>query len=285
LSEIDDHDDYAAHDEAKKIGVPGREVRNRGLSDARARALFTALSSLFNWARRHRRTSAGNPCSGLRPANAVARVRVLSNPEFVWFWKAADAEALVGPLLKLLLLTGARLNEVAGMRWSELSEDGATWTLPKERTKNKRAYAVPLSPMAQALIASVPRLTGSDLVFTTTHETPVSGWSRTKRRLDRNMLTIARKDKRDAVVAPWRLHDLRRTLVTGMAELGVRSDVIELCVNHVSGVRAGVAGTYNRSELWDERKDAFKRWANHVAGLVDGRGANVVRMPGKRRAK
>jgi integrase len=281
LSSIDDHDVFAALDEAKKIGVPGRPVRNRGLSDARARALFTALSSLFNWARRHRRTNAGNPCSGLRPANAVARDRVLNNAELVWFWKAADGEPLVGPLLKLLLLTGARLNEVAGMRWSELSEDGGTWRIPKERTKNKRAHTVPLPPMAQALIESVPRLAGSDLLFTTTLKTPVSGWSRTKRRLDRNMLAIARKDKRDAVIAPWRLHDLRRVFVTGLAELGVRGDVIELAVNHVSGSRGGIAGVYNRSELMDERREAFKRWANHVTGLVS-KPANVVRLSGKR---
>ena len=282
LSSVDDHDIFAALDEAKKIGVPGRPVRNRGPSDARARALFTVLSSLFNWARRHRRTNAGNPCSGLRPANAVARDRVLSNAELVRFWTAADGEPLVGPLLKLLLLTGARLNEVAGMRWSELSEDGALWSLPKERTKNKRAHSVPLAPLAQTLIGNVPRLAGSDLVFTTTGKTPVSGWSRTKRRLDRNMLAIARKDKRDAVIAPWRLHDLRRSLVTGMAELGVRSDVIEVAVNHVSGSRGGIAGVYNRSELMDERREAFKRWANHVSGLVAGKGANVVRLSGKR---
>jgi hypothetical protein len=104
-------------------------------------------------------------------------------------------------------------------------------------------------------------------MFTTTGTTPISGWSKTKGRLDAAMKT-----------APWRLHDLRRTAVTGMAELGIRPDVIELAVNHISGSRGGIAGVYNRSELLDERRAALERWAKHVAGLVSGKPENVVTM-------
>src|SRR5262249_18082425 len=105
------------------------------------------------------------------------------------------------------------------------------------------------------------------VVFTTTGETPISGWSKVKARI--------------AVAVggpPWRLHDLRRTAVTGMAELGIRPDVIELTVNHVSGSRGGIAGVYNRSELLPERKVALQRWATHVQGIVAGKRAVGVPM-------
>ena len=97
-----------------------------------------------------------------------------------------------------------------------------------------------------------------DFIFSTNQRTPVSGFSRIKRRLDAMM-----KD-----VSPWRLHDLRRTCATGMAEIGVPPHIIELCLNHVSGARAGVAGIYNRAEQMTERTTAMEKWANHVAGLV-----------------
>lgn len=284
VASIDEHDIWGVIDEARRVGVPGIAVRNGGLSEARARALFVALSSCFGWLRRHRRVTA-NPCAGVpRPANAKARERVLTADEIRWFWQACDtvdapralsAPRPFAPLLRLLLLTGARLDEVAGMTRSELSDDGATWNLPGSRTKNKRAHVVPLPPLARDLIESVPR--EGDLVFSTTGSTPVSGWSRMKRRLDTEMLEIARKEKRDVVIAPWRLHDLRRTFVTHLAELGVPPHVIELCVNHVSGTRSGIAGTYNKAELLPERKAALQRWAAHILGLVEGR-ANVVAM-------
>src|SRR5262249_1077671 len=112
--------------------------------------------------------------------------------------------------------------------------------------------------------------------FTTTGTTPPSGWSRAKRRLDAVMFTAARERARGASIAPWRLHDLRRTAVTGMAELGVRPDIIELCVNHVSGSRGGIAGRYNHSGVVPERKAALERWSAHIAGLVSSEKDNVV---------
>jgi integrase len=110
--------------------------------------------------------------------------------------------------------------------------------------------------------------TSSDLVFTTTGTTPVSGWSKIKRRLDKRMKVPA-----------WKLHDLRRTFVTGCAELGIRPDVIELAVNHVSGVRGGIAGVYNRSELLPERRAALERWAAHIEALISGRPSKIVPLP------
>jgi hypothetical protein len=105
----------------------------------------------------------------------------------------------------------------------------------------------------------------------------VSGWSRVKSRLDDAMLRIAREERgAGAEIAPWRLHDLRRTAVTGMVELGAAPHVVEAAVNHVSGAKAGVAGVYNRSQLLPERRAALERWASHVQGIVTGRPAQVV---------
>ena len=133
------------------------------------------------------------------------------------------------------------------------------------------------------LIASV-RAKPGNLVFTTTGTTAVSGWSRMKGRLDAAMLAAAREEGR-AVIPPWTLHDLRRTFVTGMVELRVPPHVVEVTVNHIGGTRSGVAGTYNRSELMDERKEALERWATHVAGIVAPLPENVVSLPRKRRRK
>jgi integrase len=134
---------------------------------------------------------------------------------------------------------------------------------------------VPLPPLARGILADFE---GEDLLFSTNGVRPVSGWSRLKSRLDKTL----------KFSPPWRLHDLRRTFVTGLAELGVRPDVIELAVNHVSGRRGGIAGVYNRSELLPERRAALELWASHVEGLVSGREATVVPMIApkpKRKAK
>jgi integrase len=146
------------------------------------------------------------------------------------------------------------------MEASELSDDSRMWTIPGVRTKNHRTHQVPLSELARDIVAKTERLEGCPFVFSTTGTTPVSGFSKIKARLDAKMKGVA----------PWRLHDLRRTAATGMAELGIAPHVIELCLNHVSGARAGVAGTYNRSVQMPERRAALDRWAEHVVELVAG---------------
>jgi integrase len=255
VGEIDGDDIHGIIDETRERGVPGLERRAKGPREARALVMFAALSGLFGWLIARRRV-VQNPCAGVhRPAPPPARDRVLTNAEIGTFWRATDAERKeLGALLKLLLLTGARLNEVTGMRRAELSDDGATWTIPSERAKNRRTHVVPLPPLARELIASVP-LAG-DFVFSATGV--LNGWSRLKNRLDAAMQ-----------IPPWRLHDLRRTAVTGMAELGVRTDVIERVVNHVSGTRGGVAGVYNRSELLPAARSA--RALGHARHELDHR--------------
>jgi integrase len=281
----DGHDVWLVCDEAKRFGVPGIKARNKGLSEARGRALFVALSGLFKWLHKNRRVP-GNPClMAYQPEAAKVRDRHLTADEIKWFWQACDevdaprvngATKPFAPLLRLLLLTGSRLNEVARMTREELGDDGM-WRLPGSRTKNGKAHIVPLPPLAHELTASMP--VNGDFVFSTNGRTPVSGWNRMKRRLDAAMLSIARKERGAAVkIDKWRLHDLRRTAITGMAELGIRPDVIELTVNHVSGSRGGIAGVYNRSELMPERQAALERWATHVEGLVHGMARNVVSL-------
>ena len=266
ITEIDGDQVHAIIDEVRERGVPGLEKRVDGPSESRALAMFATLSKLLSWLVERRRISQ-NPCIAVhRPPTLPARDRVLTNPELVKFWRAADAERReFGALLKLLLLTGARLNEVARMRRPELSEDGAIWTMPGQRTKNKRVHVVPLPAAAQTIIADVP-ITG-DVVFTTNGKTPVTCGSKIKSRLDTRMK-----------IAPWRLHDLRRTVATGMAEIGIAPHIIEAVLNHVSGAKAGVAGTYNRAQYAAEKKAALERWAAHVAGLVEGKPSNVVAM-------
>jgi integrase len=191
--------------------------------------------------------------------------------EIVSFWKAADQMGEpFGIVLKLLLLTGCRLREVAGMRRVELSDDG-TWNLPGARTKNKKPHIVPLPPLACELIAGT--MSRGDLIFSTTGVTPVSGWSKMKRRLDELMVREARRD-----IEPWRLHDLRRTAATGMAEIGVAPHIVEAVLNHISGAKASVAGMYNKAQYAAEKKAALERWAAHIEALISGRPAKVVPM-------
>ena len=278
---IDAHDVFAVVEEARSLGVPGTVARHQNPSEARARLLYVALSSLFSWLKKKRRVDA-NPCTGVdRPDPAKARDRVLTKDEIRWLWTATDAVGeTFGTIFKLLLLTGARLNEVAGMTWDELSDDYATWSLPGSRTKNGRPHVVPLAPLARDLIAALAvdeREQRKALLFTTTGTTPVSGWSRVKKLLDKAMVAAARAE-RGRTAKPWRLHDLRRTAVTGMAELGIRPDIIEIAVNHISGHRSGIAGIYNKSDLLSERKLALERWSLHVIGLVSGEADNVIAL-------
>jgi integrase len=278
VAEIDEADVLTVVDDARKNGIPGLDPRNNGGSESRGRRLHAALSVFFRWLQAKRRVPR-NPCRDVsHPGAPPARDRVLADNEIRWLWCACDAELLHAPLLRLLLLQGQRLAEIAGLRWSELSDDRAIWTIPSTRTKNHRPHIVPVAPLARELLAGIDK-GASDLVFTTTGVTPLSGWSRIKHRLDRAMLELACQERgADATIKPWTFHDLRRTLVTGMGNLGIRPDIIELCVNHVSGSRGGVAGTYNKAMLLPERKEAFERWALHVAGIVGQRPANVTQL-------
>ena len=270
VGEIDGDDIHGIVEEAQEQGVPGLTRFAKGASESRARALFSTLSILFSWLGERRRVRM-NPCIGVtRPKPPPARDRVLTANEIVAFWQAASAERTeFAGVLKLLLLTGCRLNEVAEMRRAELSDDAATWIIAGERTKNHRPHTLALPPLARTILAKAGG--DGDLVFATGNGAP--SWSKIKRRLDARMN-----------VPPWRIHDLRRTAATGMAEIGIAPHVVEAVLNHVSGAKASVAGVYNRAAYAPEKKAALERWATHVEGLVTGKTAKLIPMPPKAQA-
>lgn len=259
ITDLDGDDIHGIVEEVREHGVPGLERRAEGPSDARARAMFATLSKFFGWLLEKRRVRT-NPCTGIvRPDTPPARERILAEAELVAFWKAASGErAEFAAPLKLLALTGCRLNEVVGMRRAEL--DGDIWVIPGERTKNRRPQVVPLSPLTRDILASVES-TGEH-VFSTNGRTPVVIGSKIKNRLDAAM-----------AIEPWRLHDLRRTVATGMAELGVQPHIVEAVLNHVSGAKAGVAGVYNRAAYAAEKKAALERWSAHIESSLRAAGA------------
>jgi integrase len=261
ITEIDADLIHAAVVESRRRGIPGTKARD-GISVARSGALAAALGSLFSWATR-RRLVAVNPTAGMyRPKQSASRSRVLTDAEVAAVWRASASFGFpFGSVIQLLLITGQRRNEVAAMRWSELSDDFSIWNLPPARTKNKQPHIVQLPPLAREIVAATPRQVAVDFLFSTTGVTSVSGFSKFKSMLDAAAPTAE----------PWRIHDLRRTAVTGMAELGVMPHVIEAVVNHLSGHKSGIAGVYNRAQYSAERKAALELWADHVAAVVGER--------------
>ena len=210
------------------------------------------------------------------PAKPVSRDVILSDAELPIIWRATrKVDYPFGPAFRLLLLTGQRRSEVFGMRWEELDKKAATWTIPADRAKNGQTHVVPLSDLAVAEITAMLTQPGQKapenwpkrgLVFTTNNKTAASGISKAKLRLDAAANEIAGEG--GAKVSEWRLHDLRRTVATGLQKLGVRMEVTEAVLNHISGSKAGIVGIYQRHDWADERRAALDLWAAHVAGLI-----------------
>lgn len=229
-----------------------------------ARLTHATLRKLFRWAL-SRGDLERSPLEGVEaPPPVAARDRVLSDDELAAVW--SGAEAIGWPfagLLKLLMLTGQRREEVAGLSWEELDRAGSTWILPAARSKNGKPHLVPLSAPALAVLDEVA---GGDewpargLVFSTTGTTPVSGFSKVKRRLDDHLGAALGEP-----APPWRLHDLRRTVATGLQRLGIRFEVTEAVLNHSSGSRSGIAGVYQRYDWALEKRDALTAWGDFIS--------------------
>jgi len=236
-----------------------------------ANRTLAVLSKFFNWLVA-RDIIEVSPAGGIDPpGQETARDRILSDDELRRLWLAACArdEGPFGVLVRLLILTGQRRGEVAGMRWSEMG-DAHIWRLPGSRTKNSKAHQVPLVPAAWDLIQAQPRFVDSDFVLTIDGSRPIIGFGRAKRRLSA---------KAGIEADSWRLHDLRRSCTSGLQRLGVRAEVIERILNHISRIYRGVSGTYQRDPLIEEMTTALERWADHVEALTSGRPAKVVRLP------
>jgi integrase len=224
-----------------------------------------------------------NPFASLPIGKSIAkRERVLSDRELVEVWRAAgDASSPYGSIIRLLILTGQRRGEVAGMTWNEISEDWMAWTIPGERTKNGLAHTVPLSAAARDLLnAALPKGMKDEpanglLVLPGALGTPFAGWSKAKRTLDQAIMeartnAAARAGVQPAPLVAWSVHDLRRTVATGFQRLGVRLEVTEAVLNHISGSRGGIAGVYQRHDWAAEKRAALDSWAAHVVYLTEG---------------
>lgn len=258
---------------------------------ATARYAHAMLRKLFRWAVGRGDLDVSPMTDMPPPAPALSRDRVLSNGELATLWQVSTLEpgrlgiptitGLFGHALRLLIVTGARRDEVLSMDFAELDWVRAIWTIPAERAKNGKAHIVPLNTLAMTELEALGAATRKrGLVFTTTGTTPISGISKMKTRLDAAMLAALQADDASATLAPFRMHDIRRTVATGLQKLGVRFEVTEAVLNHVSGAKSGVAGVYQRHDWAGEKRDALDAWGRHVAALVNGTGdqSNIVPM-------
>jgi integrase len=217
-----------------------------------ANRVHSIVRKFFNWCVENDLIE-NSPVAGVKPPNPeTSRDRVLTDDELKTVWRAAEKVGYpFGSILQLLILTGQQRGEVAGMQWSEI--DATSWSLPRERVKNDRRHEVPLSRQAVAILKAVPRI-GDKYVFTLNGTAPYNGFKA--------------KGRFDVGIAPWTVHDLRRTAASGMAKLGVSLVVIEKVLNHVSGSLTGIVGVYQRHEFAKEKRAALQQWADHVERLV-----------------
>lgn len=245
---------------AEAIEAVDRVEIERGTISAR-RGLAYARAA-YGWAEKRTMLDA-NPFRGIAaPGKENPRDRVLSLAEVGAIWRAAGTLGPVyGGFVKLLLLTLQRLEEVAGMRWSELSEDRSIWTIPGERAKNGRAHVVHLVPAAQDVLGAIPRFKSSPFVFVG-RKGRIGGFSHMKR-----WLMTAMEAEGAPVGVDWRFHDFRRTGVTVLANMGTPPHVADKLLNHVTGAIQGVAAVYQRAEFLAERKAALEAWAATMFSL------------------
>jgi integrase len=188
------------------------------------------------------------------------RDRVLTMNELVAIWLALPEHGDFTDIIRLLMLTGLRAREIADLHWDELDPERLTITIPASRSKNRLEHRVLLPAAATAILRAREQMTTRGIVFGTGRR-GFSGWHIAKQRLDAKI----------KLPRPWTIHDLRRSVATGMGEIGVLPHVIENCLNHISGHKAGVAGTYNLSKLDAEKAMAWTRWGDHLLAAVEGR--------------
>lgn len=247
---------------------PIREITRRdviGLLDAMvdrgapvmAKQTHATIRKLFYWAV-DRDIIDTSPCVRVPvPAHAIDRDRVLNDNELRAVWLACEPlKWPFGPLVRLLILTGQRRDEVATLTWPDIDERNGLWTIPRERNKSNRTHEVPLSSAARAILDALPKVDRT-FVFTTNGVVPVAGFSNAKRRLDDL-----------SQVRDWHLHDLRRTAASGMARIGIAPHLIERVLNHKGGAMSGVAAIYNRHGYIEEKRIALQHWADHLERAI-----------------
>ncbi|SUS05179.1 conserved hypothetical protein [uncultured Defluviicoccus sp.] len=232
-----------------------------------ARVVLAVLRKMFNWAIERGRVEV-NPCTVIKGPRIQRRDRVLSDDELRRVWQAAEQAGYpFGPFVQVLLLTGCRRGEIADLRWEEIQAD--VITIPAVRYKTGRPHVVPLSRLAFAVLKPVPRLKGEERVFPGRGGVPLSGFSKRLKALTA------------AAEVPFALHDLRRTVRTGLSRLRVPFEVAERVLGHV---QSGVSAHYDHYAYLSEKREALEAWARHVESLIRPAPANVVKIGKRRRA-
>jgi integrase len=217
------------------------------------------ISKIFSWALKEEIIEASPATLLDSPGQEVERERSLSADEIRRVWAAFDRLSYpFGSALKMLLVTGQRRGEVAGMKWSEIKDDG--WHVPNERSKSGRGHMVPLSSLAREILSASPQI--GEHVFRTRKDRPVTGWADAKTRVDEL-----------ADVKDWHVHDLRRTFATQLRSIGVDRLVVSKLLNHSE---AGVTHIYDRYSADPEKTAAMERWANRLREIVSGAPADNV---------
>jgi integrase len=245
------------------------------------RNVFAILRRLFKWAI-SRGDIARSPMEGMEtPPPVKARDRWLNDAELARVWNAApDCHRCFGPIVRLLIATGQRREEVGGALWEELDRSDRMWRIAGTRTKNGAPHTVPLNDLA---VDELDRLAKGEAwpkrgaVFTTSTGAPFTAYAKGKLKLDALVAGAGGGE-----IPAWRLHDLRRTLATGFQRLGVRFEVTEAVLNHLSGARSGVAGVYQRHDWKDEKRQALDAWARHVAQSTAPTADNVIPLASRR---
>lgn len=240
---------------------------------AMARAVHAQLSAFYSWALPRLDRMQSNPCRDAgRPRKSPSRDRVLNDRELEALWKLASAEPLPwGAGLKLLILTGARREEVFAADRAEFDTVANEWTIPAVRSKNGLPHIIPLSPLALKVLATIPDHETSPKLFPTRTKANAddrgpSGFSKAQARIRQSLELAIAPDP----VAHWTMHDIRRTVATGLQRLGVRFEVTEAVLNHVSGSRGGIAGVYQRHDWKAEKSDALLSWSQFLEKFHSG---------------
>jgi integrase len=249
----------------------------------------STLAAFFRWAMQQGIADI-DPVIGTEKFPEQTRERVLADSELARIWRACRSEGDYGRIVRLLMLTGLRRNEVAGISDEEIDPTERTLTIPGARTKNKREHVVPLSDAAFEILESVTRRHGRKFLFGS-GAGPFSGWSRSKFSLDKLIRAILDSANIDAQRAAkgkgtrgeqflsWHLHDLRRTLSTWMHESGIEPHIADAVLNHTPVSKSGVRGVYNRATYKTQKRQALDLWAAHVIEITAGRRSNVVVLP------
>lgn len=254
---------------------PVKEIRRRDVVELldkvavktphQANRLRAYLSRMFKWLI-EREVIEVSPIIGVAPRiKSNPRSRILSDAELVALWKATEKlDNVFGAATRFLMLTGVRRDEASYLRWDEL--DGNWAAMPASRMKSGRDFRAPLSSLAADVVKGIPHFEQCPFVFTTNGRTPISGWSKAKVKLDKYM-----SEELGEPVVGWRLHDLRRTLASGLAGLGTRSEVIKRVLGHLANSNDVTTIHYNWHSYDSEAMAAVQAWASHIANLLASR--------------